>query len=118
MDKLKKVKEALEDLRGGIFPSVDSVNECIDKALAELNAFMESTGWQPIETAPQEKEVMVCYRTHIGAKYGWQLAVYRPEHYIEHGDAQPEGWYTGLGVDDYEIFEQPTHWMPKPPPPD
>ena len=49
MDKLQKVKEALEDLRGGIFPSVESVNECIDTALAELEEYMD--GWLHIETS-------------------------------------------------------------------
>lgn len=43
MDKLQKVQETLEDLRSGIFPSEEAVNDLIDKALAELKEVREGS---------------------------------------------------------------------------
>lgn len=113
MDKLKKVKEALEYYASEPYNGPLQAKE----ALAELNEFMD---WpKPIETAPEKEEVIVFYLHETpqidGAKYGMLLAVYRPKNCLGY---DTEGWYTDLEENGRQIYE-PTHWMPKPePPPD
>ena len=63
--------------------------------------------WQPIETAPKESNIL-----------GWNkndgVLVYRAFHYGSNNKFA--GWFA---VYDHEgDAEQPTHWMPLPPPPD
>lgn len=58
--------------------------------------------WQPIETAPKDRDILVCQSRNgiISAARGVN----------EHGD-----WKTGIGPMDY--LAEATHWMPLPEPP-
>lgn len=82
--------------------------------------------WQPIETAPKQRKVLVGFRNELG---NWRtaLATYYPESTLDadeapdnYGDDYPQfapaGWYE----DAYEredvipLSIEPTHWMPLP----
>jgi len=62
----------------------------------------DKTAWQPIETAPQDRRVMV-----------WKEAtgIYISE--FEDGEWPMHGWGRRGGV----WYPRPTHWMPLPEPP-
>jgi hypothetical protein len=63
--------------------------------------------WQPIETAPMRKIILLFAVTDIvdGEVKNWKMATGCCDHYGE--------WiWDGLAVRSYET--QPTHWMPLP----
>lgn len=58
--------------------------------------------WQPIETAPKDRPILVCQK---------QNGIIKTAHNIdEYGN-----WKTGSGHMDFIVGV--THWMPLPPPP-
>ncbi len=79
--------------------------------------------WQPIETAPKYKEILV-YRADAGAMLGIYTSVdqYTSEHNWDEvaeelGDAfDSPDWFLFCwdGVERVEGDEIPTHWMPLP----
>jgi len=58
--------------------------------------------WQPIETAPKDREILVCQS---------QNSIVR----IAKGKNEHGNWRTGSGPMDYIVAV--THWMPLPKPP-
>jgi hypothetical protein len=60
--------------------------------------------WQPIETAPRDRTLILCWATCVEGPPDYCLSSYRPS----------------LGFNRYDIDENlwsPTHWMPLPKPP-
>ena len=88
--------------------------------------------WQPIETAPQMRKIIVHYRNALGkgrtvmACYYTDKALEMHDDYAdvgEHdGDAvyAPPGWYEEHDQDEplMPLAEMPTHWMHLPAPPE
>ncbi len=89
--------------------------------------------WQPIETAPQMRKLIVFYRNALG-KGRCVMACYYREHSLEmhddyadvadYNDATgesfaPAGWYEEHDSDSplMPLGDEPTHWMPLPAPP-
>lgn len=69
-------------------------------------------GWWPIESAPMEGDVLVCWRS--GER--WFQAVAWWERSLAF--AEGAGWTDGSSDRDGDIVEiHPTHWMPLPAPP-
>lgn len=94
----------------------------IDSALRSLADQVEALQWQPIETAPHNERVLVFYTYTNGVGRRIIATYYRAEtlesEYEESGYAEP-GWYEESYAADtiYPIEQEPTHWMPLPPPP-
>lgn len=98
------------------------------KAQAEAKRLRELLEWQPIETAPSNKTVLVFFQNELG-KGRVVKAVFFPKNtntdtdgefaeYDEETDEYyaPEGWYedvhsdTGLDYSYIFLHEEPTHW--------
>ena len=91
--------------------------------------------WQPIETAPSERNVLAFYKNDLGNGRTVKAVRYEQfqreyDHdsdeliadYSEDRDAYfwPAGWYEVIeNWDDYAhlAMPRPTHWMPLPAPP-
>lgn len=90
-------------------------------------------GWQPIETAPTMRKVIVHYVNALG-KHRCVMACYYLEHSLEmHDDYAdvgiydevsgesyaPAGWYEEHDTENpiIQLQGEPTHWMPLPKPP-
>ena len=102
-----------------------------DALLAERDALREEVQkWQPIETAPEMRKIIVHYLNALG-KHRCVMACYYLANSLEmHDDFYyasvedsdgyaPEGWYEEHDQDSplMPIAEEPTHWMPLPAPP-
>ena len=87
--------------------------------------------WQPIETAPERKKVLVSWVNALGNRRT-AMASYWPAGQLEMADDVPEdavneegtntdaGWWEeSEGNDDamFRLVENMTHWMPLPEPP-
>ena len=88
--------------------------------------------WQPIETAPQMRKVIVFYINALG-KRRTVMACYYKAHSLEMDDDYtdvgevddggqsfaPAGWYEEHDSDEplMPLQAEPTHWMPLPDPP-
>ena len=80
------------------------------------------TGWQPIETAPHHKKILLWWPDATSAPLAsWQC--------LEGGDEDGTGWVFAWCMEDDNLSEhgdgwiyadshQPTHWMPLPDPPE
>lgn len=69
-------------------------------------------GWQPIETAPRDKHLLL-YGTQLPCE-GINMA--GPVHFTGYWDAIDEAWCS-TGSTWTGPFYEPTHWMPLPRPP-
>lgn len=72
------------------------------EGLVADSAVPDEHGWQPIETAPRDREVVLGYRSADGEKLGigfWEVA-----------DEQHAGRWT---VEEW-WDESPSHWLPVP----
>jgi hypothetical protein len=58
-------------------------------------------GWQPIETAPEEEDILICKLYDDGSSR------------IEIAQREGEDWYALHDI----VMADPTHWMPLPTPP-
>lgn len=97
------------------FDSPEAVREMRRKAagrMLEMEAEAERQRWQPIDTAPRNTSVLIYLpnREHYGEP------IYRAI-LVDMGSG-PRWTTTGLHIGrDLCKDEQPTHWMPLPPPP-
>ena len=83
----------------------------------------EPVAWQPIETAPTGKIVLVHYKNSLGNGRTMRARYYLPETLeseTEESGWADEGWYEESEAYEYlmPLDEKPTHWMPLPPAPD
>lgn len=78
--------------------------------------------WQPIETAPRDREILAFCNRANGEISG---VIERPEGFIAIISGGPtradhdsgDGWWHDAGGDYYSTWVWPTHWMPLPEPP-
>jgi len=87
--------------------------------------------WQPIETAPKMRKVIVFYRNALGngrCVMACDYAAHSLEMHDDYADVAefegetsyaPAGWYEEHEADEplMPLSERPTHWMPLPEPP-
>ena len=82
----------------------------------------DSQEWQPIETAPKNRKLIVGYRNRLGNWRSVMACYYLPDTLEsdtnESGWAE-EGWYEETEAYEYlqPCDEEPTYWRPLPPPP-
>jgi len=83
----------------------------------------EPVAWQPIDTAPKGKIVLVHYKNRLGNCRTMRAQYYLPET-LESDESESgwadEGWYEESEAYEYlmPLEGEPTHWMPLPPAPD
>ncbi len=83
----------------------------------------EPVAWQPIDTAPKGKIVLVHYKNRLGNGRTMRARYYLPET-LESDESESgwadEGWYEESEAYEYlmPLEGEPTHWMPLPPAPD
>ena len=110
---------------GTLFDYLASEAEALRAALAEQPAEQEpkTQGWQPIETAPKGRVLLVYYKNSLGNGRTMRARHYLPETLesdtTESGWAD-EGWYEESEAYEYlmPLEHDPTHWMPLPAGPD
>lgn len=85
-----------------------------------------ASGWQPIETAPKGRKLLLYYtqsngvgRTITGQYYLAGTLDWHDDAETNGDDYAPEGWYEAVEThEDIQPTESPpTHWMPLPAPP-
>lgn len=95
-------------------------------AIARLARIIEegermNDGWQPIETAPKDRLLIVGFYNELG-RWRSMHAQYR-DNLPRHDDADaddepaPAGWYEGSLEAEMLFPVRPSHWMPLPAPP-
>jgi hypothetical protein len=105
---LTEVREALEKAIRYCDGNANSAGhgkyerDLLKKALATLDRVIEGDGWLPIESAPRDGTLMLCYLPYNG---GFITQTYW------HVDGREGVWFDESG----EIC--PTHWRPLPTPP-
>ncbi len=67
--------------------------------------------WEPIDTAPKDKEIIVC-----DASSGWTIVASWSDR-DGCGFRRLEGFWMSNGCVDNYLTIDPTHWMPLPEPP-
>jgi hypothetical protein len=73
--------------------------------------------WQPIETAPKQREVMVC--AELATVFMLRLAWYKTREDVEQlgGDPEDVGWWSFyLSCGSEKLTWEPTHWAVWEPP--
>ncbi len=112
----------------------DHVERCAEELTAVLSARPEqgtASPWQPIETAPERRKVLVTWINSHG-KRRTTFASFWPvgslnmgddvsdDAYDENGKNTEAGWWEEAEANDdamYRLTEPLTHWMPLPSPP-
>jgi hypothetical protein len=135
MQDFQKVKDALEKAKQGI-REVNKANKnpnwftggrdgamrhkhhwerekdnAIEEALVELNTFMESNGWQDIETLKPSDGYVNFYvdgEVEQGYKEGSNCYI------INNGDYNYGGYGSDYKCEDGGVYSLPTHWQPLP----
>lgn len=80
---------------------------------------MSETTWQPIETAPKGKKLLVAYQNALG-RWRRVCARYYEVETLDSADAERDwaepGWYEECEAQEtiYPVEHEPTHWMPLP----
>lgn len=75
----------------------------------EIGAFLDNP-WHPIETAPKDGTHVLLYRRNPRAA-SYDEAWWRLDTFVNEYEWGGASW-------SYPTLDQPTHWMPLPPPPD
>jgi len=75
----------------------------------------EPVAWYPIATAPAETEVFIGAYIDGEWKFGRSVLFY--EQANEFAGETFSGWVWAVDDCDTSVTEEPTHWMPLPPPP-
>lgn len=73
--------------------------------------------WQPIETSPKNKSILVCggvYRTTSDWSDGWDLLP--GVSLVSNYDKYDGYWEEGESCDEYQMQYKPKYWMPLPEP--
>jgi hypothetical protein len=98
-----------------------------------LDYIRQHDGWQPIETAPKMRKIIVTYKNELG-KDRCVMACYYEANALEMNDDYadvgtydeatgqsfaPAGWYEEVDHegDVYALCGEPAHWKPLPAPP-
>lgn len=127
------------DMRAAMFEALISsepsdVQELFDAAVSSAHVpLSEPVGWQPIETAPKGKKVIVFGQVPNMMHPHTMVARYWPRGTLEVADDfqcedwaeeigdgvyMPEGWYEEtMGEEAPVVNIRPTHWMKLPEPP-
>lgn len=105
--------------------------------LARLLDYVEGMQWQPIETAPTGRNVLIAFQNSLGKWRYAKAALIAPRTQETYGDSDwleyddetdtywlPGGWYEDVEAEtgsDFTRFHlsgvRPTHWLPLPQPP-
>ena len=114
---LEALESALSDDKPYIQKSRDAIT-ALRTAIAEAEK-QEPVAWQPIETAPKGKIVLMHYKNRLGNGRTMRARYYLPETLdsdtTESGWAD-EGWYEESEAYEYlmPLDGEPTHWMQLP----
>jgi hypothetical protein len=116
---IEAMKQALEALDGLSEPyDVLKAQHALRTAIAKAEK-QEPVAWQPIETAPKGKIVLIHYKNRLGNGRTMRARYYLPETLdsdtTESGWAD-EGWYEESEAYEYlmPLDGEPTHWMQLP----
>lgn len=110
-------------LTGNVPPPVGTKLYAAPQPAKPADQEPETQGWQPIETAPKGRIVLVYYKNSLGNGRTMRARYYLPETLesdtTESGWAD-EGWYEESEAYEYlmPLEHDPTHWMPLPAGPD
>lgn len=96
-DQFTEVKDRIEGKRTNFMVQATSEDDA--------DTVRSPYAWQPIETAPKNVTVVLLYRYRRGS-LSWSICYW---------DADKCGWVKYDNPDSW--FEEPTHWMPLPSPP-
>lgn len=128
-DKTPTDAEIVAVMRDGYNCRYNDEQDHIDFASAALAKWGQPTqaaepvAWQPIETAPSGKIVLVHYKNRLGNGRTMRARYYLPE--TLESDTEESGWADEGWYEESEAYEylmpldgKPTHWMSLPPSPD
>lgn len=121
---IKRIREMEEEISTwcSVFPDIAPHNVLPDRSKLEarVKELEALTQWQPIETAPRDIEVLVCFVSD----YGWQEkpSIYGPVTAKFNGKEWVSSWddervicsETWAGTEYKDVEFEPTHWMPLP----
>lgn len=106
------------DQAAGVIPKAE-----IRDLARKLRAEAEGRGWQPIETAPKNRKLIVGYRNRLGNWRTVMACYYLPE--TLESDSSESGWAEEGWYEESEAYEElspcdeePAHWQPLPPGPE
>jgi len=86
----------------------------LTQAIAEAEK-QKPVAWYPVATAPAETEVFIGAYIDGEWKFGRSVLFY--EQANEFAGETFSGWVWAVDDCDTSVTEEPTHWMPLPPPP-
>lgn len=110
--RLDPERAAFEDWAKENWMYVANRSDALEIWLAATAAESERRAWRPTETAPRDgTEVLVC-RVYEDGK-----AEYAVAHNYDDGNGWRDMGDLGWAGMSHEEDNQPTHWMPLPPPP-
>ena len=70
---------------------------------------MNMSDWQPIETVPKQRNVLLFAFTESGSNYKMETGYWMENEFVS-------SWNWPYALKEYDV--KPTHWMPMPPPPE
>jgi hypothetical protein len=117
--------KAMRDLRKQVLDILNAApDELSSEPLAASPAVQAVPTWQPIETAPKGRKIVVGYPNRLG-KWRTVIACYYLPQTLQREDEfdgddddgyAPEGWYEESETQDgiLPTDEAPTHWQPLP----
>ncbi len=99
---------------GNIGQCADYVAQIIAEAEAAIAA-AEGGGWRPIETAPKDGTPVDLWMVFHDQRPPCRFTDCRWETMTDWRGKEYDGWFFGRGV--CRTLARPTHWQPRPPPP-